>query len=391
MYSFEQLIAYGFLSSVLVTLVIGMIERSKEAIQKVKDIKEQHRFKKSRNKPLVTVVVPTHNSQSYIATCLDLLAKTNYKKFEVIIVDNLSTDDTRKIVKRYTRRRNWKLFARRKHTSRRSAVAAAIARYARGEVIVILEPTAQISADFIERLARHFAYNKRLQTLAPVKRTLASTTISGVLQEFEDVSAERFRAYLNLSQKEPIAGAFAVRRSVVSGRSQSAIESKLKTLTHGPIPKARDTAVHIKPKTLRQLLFNEEGAPLAYREYIRPKKISQRLVSGWNLLIRWLEPLLTVYFVFIAIAYRQPLLLIISALLLYITLLYAVWTDDHTGSGKRLRLTAFIPMMFVVYVLVGLLQLLIISVRFMRRVIKRSKRSFAAFSDSAKLHRSASS
>ena len=44
--------------------------------------------------PLVSVVVPTRNRASMLRRCLDALAAQTYSAFEVIVVDDASTDDT---------------------------------------------------------------------------------------------------------------------------------------------------------------------------------------------------------------------------------------------------------------------------------------------------------
>ena len=47
---------------------------------------------------LVSVVVLSYNSSNFIKKCLDSIANQNYDNFEIIIVDNNSTDDTKKIL-----------------------------------------------------------------------------------------------------------------------------------------------------------------------------------------------------------------------------------------------------------------------------------------------------
>jgi len=49
----------------------------------------------------ISVIIPTRNEEKYLSLCLDSLIKQKYKPFEVIIVDNKSTDRTVEIVKDY--------------------------------------------------------------------------------------------------------------------------------------------------------------------------------------------------------------------------------------------------------------------------------------------------
>jgi len=51
-------------------------------------------------KPLVSIVVPTHNSASTLGVCLESIKKQMYPSIEVIVVDNYSTDETNTIVKK---------------------------------------------------------------------------------------------------------------------------------------------------------------------------------------------------------------------------------------------------------------------------------------------------
>ncbi|MEK5186505.1 glycosyltransferase family 2 protein [Solibacillus sp. FSL W7-1324] len=53
---------------------------------------------KERQEGLVSVVIPCYNAASFIVDCLDGLKSQKYKKMEVILVNDASTDNTSKIV-----------------------------------------------------------------------------------------------------------------------------------------------------------------------------------------------------------------------------------------------------------------------------------------------------
>ncbi|MDD4606958.1 MAG: glycosyltransferase [Patescibacteria group bacterium] len=54
------------------------------------------------NKPLVSIIVPTYNSEQFINQCLESIQQQSYKNIEIIVVDNNSKDKTKEIAQRYT-------------------------------------------------------------------------------------------------------------------------------------------------------------------------------------------------------------------------------------------------------------------------------------------------
>ena len=49
----------------------------------------------------ISIVIPTYNSEKYLAGCLSSIFGQSYKDFEVIVVDAYSTDKTQEILSRY--------------------------------------------------------------------------------------------------------------------------------------------------------------------------------------------------------------------------------------------------------------------------------------------------
>ena len=53
--------------------------------------------------PLVSIIIPSHEGRHFLGPLFDALEATTYASFEVIVVDNASTDDTQELIRR-TRR-----------------------------------------------------------------------------------------------------------------------------------------------------------------------------------------------------------------------------------------------------------------------------------------------
>jgi len=53
------------------------------------------------NPPLVTILVPVRNEEKNIAACLDALLNQDYPNFEIIVINDRSTDSTQQIAEKY--------------------------------------------------------------------------------------------------------------------------------------------------------------------------------------------------------------------------------------------------------------------------------------------------
>lgn len=57
-------------------------------------------------KPLVSIIIPTHNREHLIGETLDSILAQTYTSWECIIVDDGSTDDKRKVTDEYIKKDN---------------------------------------------------------------------------------------------------------------------------------------------------------------------------------------------------------------------------------------------------------------------------------------------
>src|SRR6266571_8664497 len=56
---------------------------------------------RSAEHPLVSVIIPTKNSERTIRRCLESVRAQTYRNFEIVVVDNFSSDSTVRIAKEY--------------------------------------------------------------------------------------------------------------------------------------------------------------------------------------------------------------------------------------------------------------------------------------------------
>lgn len=57
-----------------------------------------------KNKPLISIIMPAHNTQEYISSAIESILRQTFKKFELIIINDFSTDNTLEIVKTFLKK-----------------------------------------------------------------------------------------------------------------------------------------------------------------------------------------------------------------------------------------------------------------------------------------------
>ena len=92
-----MIVAYHILI-LAILLVMGCI-----ALVNVLVIRSLHRADRPASSPLVSVLVPARNESENIGICLSTLAEQDYPRFEVIVLDDGSVDDTRAITEQWSR------------------------------------------------------------------------------------------------------------------------------------------------------------------------------------------------------------------------------------------------------------------------------------------------
>jgi cellulose synthase/poly-beta-1,6-N-acetylglucosamine synthase-like glycosyltransferase/peptidoglycan/xylan/chitin deacetylase (PgdA/CDA1 family) len=110
-----------------------------------------------RSTALVTVALPVYNEEKVLAKTLGALARTDYPRFEVVAVDDGSSDDTWGVLTDYAS--VWprlRIFRQESNRGKAAALNRAIAE-AQGEIIVTLDGDTILEPPAIGKLARHFA------------------------------------------------------------------------------------------------------------------------------------------------------------------------------------------------------------------------------------------
>lgn len=119
------------------------------------------------NKPYISVIVPVYNGGDQITQCLDALFASEYRSFEVIVVDDGSTDGTPERVKARVDDTGG-ISLRVMHTEKQSGPAVARnlgVNHARGEIILFIDADVLVRTDTIAMVAADFTENADVAAL----------------------------------------------------------------------------------------------------------------------------------------------------------------------------------------------------------------------------------
>lgn len=162
------------------------------------------------HKPLVSIILPVHNSQNFLRECLESLVSQTYRNLEIIAIDDCSSDNSRKILKTFAK----KYKRLRVHRNvKRYGIAVTLNRLikkAKGELIAFMDQNDIASKNRIKREAKFLfehpeivavgsqcvfidRENKRLRkSQFPLENSLIyQSPLHGISMQFETVLVNR--------------------------------------------------------------------------------------------------------------------------------------------------------------------------------------------------------
>ena len=113
------------------------------------------KIKDESYKPFVSVMIPAHNEESVISSTVARVFEMTYPNYEVIVIDDRSTDNTASVIKALEKDYNGRLktLIREKDAfPGKSAVLNDALALAKGEAILVFDADAQMDKDFLTNL-----------------------------------------------------------------------------------------------------------------------------------------------------------------------------------------------------------------------------------------------
>ena len=101
---------------------------------------------------MISIIVPIYNGEKYIEDCLKSILVQTYTQWELILIDNASTDDSLQICKEYAAKDD-RIQVFHQHHNKGVSVARNLGiEKARGDFITFIDVDDWVEADYLERL-----------------------------------------------------------------------------------------------------------------------------------------------------------------------------------------------------------------------------------------------
>lgn len=149
----------------------------------------------------VSVVIPVYDSEKTIQQCIETVLGNKYPYFEVIVVDDCSTDLSRKIIGNVLKKRSF-TFLQNKENRGPGFTRNRGIRIAKGDIIILLDSDSYVQENWIEQ---HVKAHEE-------KGILSAHIIGGGIEGIHDTISGRCDGYFNSVLNVPRSKSFFLKR-----------------------------------------------------------------------------------------------------------------------------------------------------------------------------------
>jgi|SRR3989344_1054107 len=126
------------------------------------------KIRKNSTFPLVSIIIPVYNAAEFIERAVISVMKTDYPNFEIVLVDDMSTDKSWDILKKIVIKNNNIRIERNSKKLLAAGTRNVGCRMAKGEFIALLDHDVEVDKNWINEAISIFKLNKSLGTVQGV-------------------------------------------------------------------------------------------------------------------------------------------------------------------------------------------------------------------------------
>jgi len=329
-----------------------------------------------KKRPLISVIISTHNNESTIEQCIGSLLKSSYRKFEVIIVDKASDDKTKDIIKGLMKEyahRPIRLMALRSD-KRINSSQIAYKKYGSGELVMLLEATSILDKKALSNAARHFNIEQGIGVLDFKHDVQFVYSTIGLFQKYENLLQYGSKKFISVSKSDYSVNTINVlcrsdvfmafrkhaKKTSIGNKNARSYYANDAIIYTAPMPsffhllRQRYRLQRNRARSIwlqRKLFFR--NAP-DYTKFLTWFRLPLAVFMG---IVALFVPILLTYFLYMTVKLREPDLLLLSCAVLGIFLLSAIWSDDHLRLHRKLVLILLLPVTYGVFYVMSFVQI----------------------------------
>ena len=296
--------------------------------------------------PWVTVLLYADNNAASIEASLDSLRKSYYHHYDVVVINNASTDHTKQVLKSYLQKHTrvaFRIFQKRKKTAKLTALREGYRLSQKGELVLVMNANSKVERDFIKAGVARFVANEKLSALEARQCYLTPFEFTSLAAQFWQLSYLFYKKSLSLARitRVRVGTSTVIYRAPVFKKARS-----------------------VKCLYDASLMVRIQSAPPVFENHEAAATMIARAIAALGLI------LLMSYFIVIAARLESSSMLTLSWLALSLWGIVTIWSDETKTLTKKLALVVTAPLLyFLLYV-----QLILWIFGFMRDFSHTSKR-----------------
>ncbi len=187
--SVTSLVEYSIIISLVLFLIILLVRYFIILFMAYLYVNEYTFLEENGFSPFVSIIVPVYNEGKILKQSIQSLLNLNYKNYEIIIVNDGSTDDTSEIAEGFVGYQKGRLnsikvtLINKVNGGKATALNAGI-KYSTAEFVLCMDGDSQLSLDSLRRAVRHFK-NEKIGAVAGNVKVLNRKKILTDLQALE--------------------------------------------------------------------------------------------------------------------------------------------------------------------------------------------------------------
>lgn len=112
--------------------------------------------------PTVSIIIANYNGEAYIQTCLQAVLKTAYDNFDVIVVDDGSTDTSKEIIKKIALSNKKITFLENKKNIGLSRSRNKAIQKSHSEILIFLDNDTQVTPSWVKNIIKVLCFDKKI-------------------------------------------------------------------------------------------------------------------------------------------------------------------------------------------------------------------------------------